>query len=225
MKEQTNDLCDYDDKFLEGDKVVLVKFQDYMVDKYYQWMQQESIMFLTGSEPMSREDIEELRTKQQCQRRMFIVVDKDCLRCSASPLSAQDYIRAMAGDVCCFFSSDPTSTTTPTTTTTPTSTTTTATTTSCTSPLLTHPYVGELSIMIAESNFRRKGLAREALELMMCHCAEQCSVGTFVAKLKQSNEPSVRLFENLGFHRISASFVFKEYTYEKIYVLPISSST
>ena len=53
--------------------------------------------------------------------------------------------------------------------------------------------------MIADVSARRKGLAREALRLMMGYAVESLAVRTFVAKIGHDNVPSRVLFRQLGF--------------------------
>ncbi|CAK0746917.1 hypothetical protein CVIRNUC_001728 [Coccomyxa viridis] len=67
-------------------------------------------------------------------------------------------------------------------------------------------------IMIAEPGSRRKGIAKEALQLMMSHGHSQLGIERFVAKIAVDNSPSRHLFEALG---------FQESHYSK---LPIGSS-
>lgn len=50
--------------------------------------------------------------------------------------------------------------------------------------------VGEVEVMIAERGSRRKGLAREALTMMMDYCSRELSTSRFVAKIKDHNGAS-----------------------------------
>lgn len=60
--------------------------------------------------------------------------------------------------------------------------------------------VAELEVMVAEPESRRKGIATDALRLMMAYARLHLGVQLFVAKVLDTNEPSVKLFENmLGF--------------------------
>ncbi|CAK0847546.1 unnamed protein product [Prorocentrum cordatum] len=68
--------------------------------------------------------------------------------------------------------------------------------------------------MVAEPASRRRGLAREALSLMMGYCARELSTASFVAKIKDHNGPSIALFEGLGFQLLRAVPVFGEVWYE-----------
>jgi len=71
----------------------------------------------------------------------------------------------------------------------------------------------EIEIMIAERAFRRRGLAREALEAFAAYAACALGVTTFVAKIGDANAASKALFESFGFVARSHSAVFAETTY------------
>ena len=73
---------------------------------------------------------------------------------------------------------------------------------------------GEVEIMIAEPEARRKGLGREALLLMIDYARTTLDMTKFVAKISFSNSPSLALFQRLGFKETSRSEVFKEVTLE-----------
>eukprot|EP01025_Chloroclados_australasicus_P063893 TRINITY_DN8469_c0_g1_i2.p2 TRINITY_DN8469_c0_g1~~TRINITY_DN8469_c0_g1_i2.p2 ORF type:complete len:167 (+),score=20.22 TRINITY_DN8469_c0_g1_i2:209-709(+) len=60
-------------------------------------------------------------------------------------------------------------------------------------------HVAEIEVMIAEEASRRKGLAKEALQLMMAYAVSHLRAQSFVAKVKETNEPSKSLFQKLGF--------------------------
>lgn len=75
------------------------------------------------------------------------------------------------------------------------------------------PRNAEIEVMIAESSKRQKGRGKEAIHLMMRYGVEELHVEAFTAKIKLSNEVSLRLFEKLGFSLVSTSEVFQEATY------------
>jgi RimJ/RimL family protein N-acetyltransferase len=72
---------------------------------------------------------------------------------------------------------------------------------------------GEIEIMIADVAARRKGIAQEALRLMMGYAVHELGVRTFVAKIGFDNEKSIALFRKLGFAERSTSEVFRETTF------------
>ena len=74
-----------------------------------------------------------------------------------------------------------------------------------------HP-LGELEVMIAEPLSRRKGIAAEALTLLMAYAREVYAVEGFVVKVGGSNEASLRMFkEKLGFIETEYVDVFDEF--------------
>jgi L-amino acid N-acyltransferase YncA len=74
--------------------------------------------------------------------------------------------------------------------------------------------------MVAEAGSRRRGIAREALQLFMAYGASVLRVSRFVAKIGDANAPSLALFASLGFSEVGHSAVFKEVTLE----LPVEGS-
>ena len=76
----------------------------------------------------------------------------------------------------------------------------------------------EVEIMIANIDARRKGMAKEALEIIMQYASIKLDICYFVAKIGANNKPSIKLFEKaLGFSRISFCDTFLEYTLELKY--------
>lgn len=75
----------------------------------------------------------------------------------------------------------------------------------------------EINVMIAASESRRRGLAREALCLMMDFAVKHLSASKFVAKISDSNEPSLNLFRHhLQFVQTGHSRAFEETTLERV---------
>ncbi|KAF8348526.1 N-acetyltransferase 9-like protein [Amanita rubescens] len=89
-------------------------------------------------------------------------------------------------------------------------------------------FEAEVEIMIAEPAYRRRGLAQEALQLMLSYatgtprlfrvdtdCRSTPSplhipAAYLVTRITESNEPSIRLFEKLGFKITKRVPVFEE---------------
>lgn len=67
--------------------------------------------------------------------------------------------------------------------------------------------------MVAEKRSRRKGIAKEALQLMMQYCIRFLEVTSFIAKIINTNEPSIDLFSSIGFVKLKDVPVFKEVHY------------
>jgi RimJ/RimL family protein N-acetyltransferase len=65
--------------------------------------------------------------------------------------------------------------------------------------LLDEGQVGEISVMIAEREYRGKGLAGECVARMMELARERLGIRVFVVKIQSGNQASIRLFEKLGF--------------------------
>jgi RimJ/RimL family protein N-acetyltransferase len=74
------------------------------------------------------------------------------------------------------------------------------------------PTHAELSVMVAVPDARRRGLAREAVCAMMRHGYARLGARTFVAKVDADNAPSLALFDQLGFTRVSYSEAFRQHT-------------
>ena len=80
----------------------------------------------------------------------------------------------------------------------------------------------EVCVMIAEPSCRRRGLAQAAVELAMWYGRSKRGLTHFTAKISESNEPSLKLFEEkLGFKRASFADCFKEHTLERTLDGPI----
>lgn len=73
---------------------------------------------------------------------------------------------------------------------------------------------GEISVMIAEREYRGKGLAAECVLRMMELARERLGIRTFVAKIQSGNQASIRLFEKLGFRLDKSIPEFDEVHYK-----------
>ncbi|KJE92448.1 Nat9 protein [Capsaspora owczarzaki ATCC 30864] len=134
---------------LRGRHVVLVPYTAEHVPRYHEWMASEELQRLTASEPLSLEAEFEM---QQSWR-------NDADKCTfivlaqldgTNPLqSDKDEIANMAGDVNLFLN-DP-----------------------------DEPHTAEVEIMIAEPKFRRRGLAREAILMMLDYGERDGDVSMF----------------------------------------------
>jgi RimJ/RimL family protein N-acetyltransferase len=77
--------------------------------------------------------------------------------------------------------------------------------------------VAEINTMIADPSSRRKGLAKEALCLMMKYVMENLKATKFVAKISDSNEASLNLFRSFfKFDQTGHSDAFEETTLEAV---------
>ncbi len=76
--------------------------------------------------------------------------------------------------------------------------------------------VGEISVMIASSASRRKGLARAAVEWLMEYANETMGLQSYVAKINAGNHQSIALFKKLGFDGSQDPNVFGEIELRKV---------
>ncbi|KAJ2455215.1 N-acetyltransferase 9 [Coemansia sp. RSA 2336] len=76
------------------------------------------------------------------------------------------------------------------------------------------PHEAELEVMIAEPQYTGKGIATEALHLMMHYAVNDVGVTNFVVRIKETNNASIHLFQTkLGFAETERAPVFKEVTF------------
>ena len=70
---------------------------------------------------------------------------------------------------------------------------------------------GEVEVMVAETKFRRRGLGREAVELLLGYASRVVGTRRFFAKIGEANAASLALFrERLGFVDCGYAEAFKE---------------
>ncbi|KAG6809934.1 hypothetical protein H0H92_014016 [Tricholoma furcatifolium] len=220
---------------LIGSKVVLVPYLPEHVPKYHDWMQDEELQRLTASEPLSIEEEYEMQQKWRLDedKLTFIILSleslsgEQILRDLPSNLSPTDEtIRSlpMVGDVNMFLKGEiPTSET--------------AAASKSNAGVSgeddedAEEFEAEMEIMIAEPGYRRKGLALEALQLMLEYAtgyprsyfsdtsavlSNPSSKGlgippsSLLARIGDANAPSIKLFEMLGFRITRRVEVFEE---------------
>ncbi|XP_077482287.1 alpha/beta-tubulin-N-acetyltransferase 9 [Stigmatopora argus] len=78
----------------------------------------------------------------------------------------------------------------------------------------TEPTLAELEIMIAEPNYRAKGIGKEVTQIMMHYGFTKLGISKFQAKIGLDNVISIAMFEKLHFQKVSVCQVFKEVTLE-----------
>ncbi|EFO20484.1 acetyltransferase [Loa loa] len=71
---------------------------------------------------------------------------------------------------------------------------------------------GELTTMIAESKWRRKGLGEEAVRMMLRFAFQVIGLRAFEVKISNDNVSSLKLFQKIGFVVNSQCSKFREYT-------------
>ncbi|TFK65946.1 hypothetical protein BDN72DRAFT_824024 [Pluteus cervinus] len=202
---------------LYGKKVVLVPYESKHVPKYHEWMKSEELRTLTASEPLTLEEEFEMQRKwrEDEDKLTFILLSLDeggspnfSESEAITPQDSRLDSLPMIGDVNLFLKGTP--------------------------PLLKPPesirleeddedsFEAEIEIMIAEPRYRRKGCALEALQLMLSY-ATQDSIPppaplpplpiqpeSLVARVSDSNIPSIKLLEKLGFRVTKHVAVFSE---------------
>lgn len=79
----------------------------------------------------------------------------------------------------------------------------------------TNILTGEIEIMVTEKDSRGKGVATEALWLMMRYCMDNLSINRFEAKILDHNNTSLDLFRRkMHFKDLRHHKVFQEYWLE-----------
>jgi RimJ/RimL family protein N-acetyltransferase len=60
----------------------------------------------------------------------------------------------------------------------------------------------EINVMIGNKNVRRKGFAEEAIKVMMSFGFNTYKKTKYIAKIKDTNLASIKLFEKIGYKEI-----------------------
>ncbi len=198
-----------------GDRVILVPYRPEHVATYHEWMKRPELLAATASEPLTMEEEIEMQQSWANDRDKctFILVDKSLLTEASpntpittdnnglGPISLEASVRCMCGDVNTFLTyvdSDDwygvdDGVVTPTTTN-------------------RELIIGEMEVMIAEEKSRRKGIAQEAVTLLMNYVKRHLSVDHFQAKIGETNHASLSMFrQRLGFKDHRYYKVFEEY--------------
>jgi RimJ/RimL family protein N-acetyltransferase len=176
---------------LEGEKCVLVPYTKDLVEQYHSWfVNDQELLDLTGSELLTIEEEyknqESWRTDEQ--KLTFLIRDNTL---ETEPL---------CGDINAFFSEFYAEDWTH----------------EDVEPSNPDSLVGEINLMIAEKQSRRKGIAREALEIFSKYILENIpSIKLFVAKIQIGNDASVKLFESVGYVEFKRVECFNEIHYIK----------
>ncbi|KAF9496984.1 hypothetical protein BDN71DRAFT_654638 [Pleurotus eryngii] len=214
---------------LEGRKVVLVPYEKHHVPKYHEWMQNEELRKLTASEPLSLEEEFSMQEKWQIDedKLTFIILAPNHPHATAENDDARLNLigrsdpklesMAMIGDVNLFLKGSRRD--------------------NREDGDVEDDFEAEVEIMIAEPDWRRKGLAIEALQLMLGYATTGSPSGAFppllepktqdtshrlsesplpvsprslVTRISESNTPSIKLFQKLGFVITRRVEVFRE---------------
>ena len=163
---------------LRTSRVVLLPYRRHHVLQYHEWMKSPDLLEATASEPLSLDEEYAMQKswRDDPKKCTFIIhvesADDDG---GGGGGGGGDGISApllhMIGDTNLFFN-DP-----------------------------EDPLPVEIEIMIAEPNYRRKGLATESLKMMMAYAVQNLNVQRFVAKIGYDNSSSLAMFtsSSLGY--------------------------
>ncbi|CAN0027786.1 unnamed protein product, partial [Phaeothamnion confervicola] len=168
----------------EGEKVRLVPYRKKFVHKYHGWMKDAKLQVTSSNFLIAELTASEPLSLQE-EYEMQISWRDDPAKCTAIVLDrgiddGGDDVASMAGDVNLFFNVED------------------------------DPTNCEIEIMIAEERCRRRGLATEALQMMMRFAVERLQVARFYCKIGDGNEASMSLFRRLGYTVCNYVPAFKE---------------
>ncbi|KAF7824902.1 N-acetyltransferase 9-like protein [Senna tora] len=169
---------------LEGQKVILVPYMEAHVPKYHAWMQEPALLEATGSEPLTLDQEYQMQLSWSQDPNKETFIVLDKDLVVGDFTHGEPHVEAMVGDVNIFMND------------------------------LDNPHTAEIEIMIAEPKSRGKGLGKETVMMMMAFAIEKLGINIFRAKIGESNEASLNMFQKLGFVQTSFSNIFKEVTLE-----------
>jgi len=169
----------------ESKRLQLVPYREHHVLKYHDWMCDPAILEATASEPLTlQEEYEMQQTWRDDPKKItFILLLGDSL---VQELRDKGHTIGdseqdrMAGDVNLFLHDRD------------------------------DPTNAEIEIMVAEHSFRRLGLAREALHMLMRYGMQSLGVTRFFAKIGEDNAASLALFKSLGYIEVNYVAAFRE---------------
>ncbi|CAM6128424.1 unnamed protein product [Calypogeia fissa] len=169
---------------VEGKSLSLVPYEREHVPRYHAWLQDPELIEATASEPLSLAEHYELQQSWSSDTSKCMFIILDKDRLDGGYQPDSPCIDAMVGDVNIFMNDS------------------------------NDQHAAELLVMIAEPLSRGKGLAKEAVQLMMKYASQNLGISKFRVKIDDFNSASLRLFQKLGFQNVAYSEVFKEVTLE-----------
>ncbi|KAK9899630.1 N-acetyltransferase 9 [Cystobasidium minutum MCA 4210] len=173
---------------LVGSDILLVPYRKEHVEKYHVWMQDPDIQAATASEPLTIEQEYEMQSSWHIDddKLTFIILERNGT--TAATVKDRDLSKSMVGDVNLFLSD------------------------AGETEALEDAEQGELEIMIAEKDARRKGYASQALALMIRYAMQKLHLGPedFLVRIGMDNASSIRMFQRLGFEIVKTVEVFRE---------------
>eukprot|EP00540_Astrosyne_radiata_P008458 CAMPEP_0116838890 /NCGR_PEP_ID=MMETSP0418-20121206/9465_1 /TAXON_ID=1158023 /ORGANISM="Astrosyne radiata, Strain 13vi08-1A" /LENGTH=246 /DNA_ID=CAMNT_0004468945 /DNA_START=16 /DNA_END=756 /DNA_ORIENTATION=- len=189
---------------ITGRKCVLVPYRPEHVGRYHEWMQDSNLLELTGSEPLTMEQELEMQIswRDDEDKCTFIVLARDACTLEEDATFVVRNLEAMVGDVNLFLSNEEEDGDDDDAL-------------SKDNTISCNYRQAEIDIMIAEKEYRKKGLGREATCLMMLFGAIELGLRRVFCKIHQDNQPSRNLFErNLGFVECDYAECFRQYELE-----------
>jgi len=170
----------------ESEKLQLVPYREHHVPKYHEWMCDPELLEATASEPLTLEEEYEMqRTWRDDPKKItFILLLGDSLvreQKGQGRAIGDGELDRMVGDVNLFLHDRD------------------------------DPTNAEIEIMVAERSFRRLGLAREALLLLMRYGVQAQGVTRFFAKIGEDNGASLALFKSMGYVEVNYVAAFREH--------------
>ncbi|KAI9913607.1 hypothetical protein PsorP6_005150 [Peronosclerospora sorghi] len=153
-----------------GHQVTLVPYEKEHVPKYHNWMKDPWLQDLTASEPLTIEEEFAMQESWRHDRKkctFIVLATADGDRKPTTSYVSESAIDRMAGDVNLFFND------------------------------YDDPHASEIEIMIAEPKYRRKGFAKEAVQLMMAYATSTLNATRFFCKISETNTASLQLFDKL----------------------------
>ncbi|WWC67128.1 uncharacterized protein I206_101035 [Kwoniella pini CBS 10737] len=169
-----------------GDRVILVPYRVEHVSTYHEWMKSPELLELTASEPLTLEEELEMQCKWHLDedKLTFIILARKEINNSLlnKNLTLEEIKKCKMIGDVNLFLPDGIK------------------------------GKGECEIMIASKEDRRKGYAREAIQLFLKYLIQNLSFKplNLVVKIGLKNIPSIKLFQSLGFGIIKFIKVFNE---------------
>jgi RimJ/RimL family protein N-acetyltransferase len=167
---------------LEYGAVILIPYREHHVIKYHDWMCSEELQTLTASEPLSLDEEYAMQKEwhNDEEKLTFIVLSKKAYEHDQTTNKTIREIDAMIGDVNAFFS-------------------------------VADPSEVELDIMIAEKEHQGFGCGTQSICLIIYYILLNFTgINQFIVKINETNQPSIRLFEKLGFTQYDYLGAFKQ---------------
>ena len=166
--------------FLHDERVCLLPFFPEFVEKYHRWMQDPVILLETGSDEMSLEEIREIQEKYLASKNdhcFIIYFDPDHTHAfediRLGKVAREQLAAHIVGDVNLFTTRD--------------------------GNVEINVGFAMTQIMIGEKEFRRKGLASNALSLTHSFIKDTLKKPLIQAKINKDNTPSIEFFKKFGY--------------------------